>query len=302
MDHDQEQQAIWDEELKAREAGQTTTPALKADEPSPDADVTGTGVTTTAEVPKTKTTDELLTEALNKIDKLSDRQRNVEGHIGGLTRNQNSMRENMTAAASAAAAVRDAPTKAQVTEALADPQEWDALKKDFPEWATATEKFLDARLSHVGKSSAVDVKAIEAMVTERIKGETAAVRQEIISSSLDAVFPGWADDVKTDGFGRWLGSQEAEVKALSESPHVGDAAKMLRLYEEAKRANPTTALLEQRKQKLANAAAAPRGVKTSAVKSPDDMSGQELWDYEARQRDSAGQPGSPTSTIKTHTH
>jgi hypothetical protein len=280
---EQQKQAEWDSVLAETaaktpaEVPQSKVAVETEQNPAPEAAAVGAEAIEPAA--KAKTTDELLTEMLGRFDKLEGRQRNVEGHIGGLTRNQNSMRDTLSAAATAAAATKDAPTKSQVTEAIANPEEWDSLKKDFPEWATATEKFLDARLA---QSRGSDPQAIEAMVSERIKGETAAVRKEIIESSLDAVFPGWVDDVKSDGFGVWLGGQSAEVKALAESSRVGDAARMLRLYDEAKKTSPTTAILEQRKQKLANAAAAPRGVRPAAIKSPSEMNAQELWDFEAK--------------------
>ena len=281
MDATQEQQAVWDSVLAEKK---TDAPA---EGPQQDA-LTVLEPTQTAAVAEpavaTKTTDERLEEALARFEKLEGRQRNVEGHIGGLTRNQNTMRDSMQQAAIAAtSAAKDAPTRSQVSEAIANPAEWDALKKDFPEWATATEKFMDARLLQQ-RGSAPDPQAIEKMVSDRMQGQADAVRREIVESALDASFPGWVDEVKTDAFGNWLGAQSEQVKALSESPRVGDAARMLRLYEEAKQASPNTAILEQRKQKLANAAAAPRGVKPAAVKGPGDMSDTELWDYEARQR------------------
>lgn len=281
MEATQEQQAVWDSVLAEKKSDAPAEGLQQKASTKPEPVQT---VAVAEPVIATKTTDERLEEALARFEKLEGRTRNVEGHIGGLTRNQGQMRDSMQQAAIAAtSAAKDAPTRSQVSEAIANPAEWDALKKDFPEWATATEKFMDARLSQQ-RGSAPDPQAIEQMVSDRIKGQAESVRKEIIESSLDAVFPGWVDEVKTDAFGNWLGAQDAQTRALSESPKVGDAARMLRLYDEAKKASPNTAILEQRKQKLANAAAAPRGVKPTAVKGPDDMSNAELWDYEARQR------------------
>lgn len=281
MEATQEQQAEWDSVLAEKKSDAPAEGLQQKDSTERESTQTA-AVTEPVVVPKT--TDERLEEALARVDKLEGRTRNTEGHIGGLTRNQNTMRDSMQQAAIAAtSAAKDAPTRSQVTEAISNPAEWDALKKDFPEWATATEKFMDSRLSQQ-RSSGPDPQAIDKMVADRIKGQADSVRKEIIESSLDAVFPGWIDEVKTDAFGNWLTAQDAQTRALSESPKVGDAARMLRLYDEAKKASPNTAILEQRKQKLANAAAAPRGVKPAAVKGPGEMNDAELWDYEARQR------------------
>src|SRR5674476_1457225 len=86
----------------------------------------------------------------DKFEKLEVRTRNAEGHIGGLNHQQKLLQENLQAASNKAATqVTSAPTQAQVTEAATNPAEWDALKADFPEWSTATEKFLDAKLSKI---------------------------------------------------------------------------------------------------------------------------------------------------------
>ena len=278
MENAQDQQKIWDE--IAAEKG--NAPAERP-QPEPEAVAEVAPVVAATEEPKTPTTEDQLRDALARVEKLEGRTRNVEGHIGGLTRNQNEIRSTLQAAQAAAAVTKDAPTTGQIKEAIADPEKWGALKSDFPEWADATAEYVDARLSQV--KAGPDIAAIEKLVTERVKGETNAVRQEIISSSLEAVFPGWVEEVNTDQYKAWLSAQPNTTKQLTQSSKVGDAARLLKLYEASKQASPTTQILEQRKQKLAAAVTAPKGVRPSAVKSPDDMTTQELWAYEARQRE-----------------
>jgi hypothetical protein len=277
MENAQDQQKIWDE--VAAEKG--NAPAVRPQiDPSP---VVAEPVIAATEEPKAPTTEDQLREALARVEKLEGRTRNVEGHIGGLTRNQNEIRSTLQAAQAAAAVTKDAPTTGQIKEAIADPEKWSALKTDFPEWADATAEYVDARLAQV--KAGPDIAAIEKIVAERVKGETDAVRREIIDTSLDAVFPGWKGEVQSDAFKAWIALQPDTTKKLTASDSVGDAARLLKLYESAKQASPTTQILEQRKQKLAAAVTAPKGVRPSAVKSPDDMTPQELWAYEARQRE-----------------
>ena len=270
MENAQDSQAVWDEIAAEKD----NAPAEK---PQPVVEV---AVEPEAKAePAKPSTEDLLTQALARVEKLEGRTRNVEGHIGGLTRNQNEFKTGLQAAQSAASKLKDAPSTEQIKQALADPEDWATMKADFPEIAKA----VDARLSQV-REPGMDIKAIEEMVSQRLEGKTAEIQQQIVDASLEAVFPSWKTEVQSDQFRSWIDSQPADVKALAASSQVGDAARLLKLFDGAKSEAPTSQILEKRQQKLAAAAAAPKGVKPSAVKSPDQMTPQELWEYEARQR------------------
>jgi hypothetical protein len=228
--------------------------------------------------------DPFLTEIIAKLEAIEKRQRNVEGHIGGLTSQQKKLHEAMEAARRAAPDA-DAPSKAQVTQAVANPDKWEKLKGEFPEWAEATEDLLGARLAGVQQGPQVDPAEIDRKLEERLKNATKELRQEIVDATLDGVYPGWKEEVNTESFGKWLEAQPTDVKALAESTSVGDAARMLRLYDTHKQNDPSTRITQERKQKLEAAATLPKGVRVPKAKSPDDMSPEELWEYEAQLRD-----------------
>lgn len=219
---------------------------------------------------------------LAEFEKIGARMRNVEGHIGNLNGAQKELKAMLDAGKTAAGDAPQAPSHTEIKQAVSNPAEWDELKKDYPEWATATEKLLDARVN-----SGFDAKAFEANIKEQIKGQTQAVRKEMINDSLDAVFPGWQDEVKTPSFNQWANGQTEAVKALIYSDKIGDAARMLKLYESAKLADPAAQIIAQRQAKLNAATATPKGVRStgSPQKSWDDMSSQERWDYEKRQKE-----------------
>lgn len=266
---DTDQATAWNE-VTAERAG--TAPVAPAETPVP--------VPAVVEAPATDPLAAIQAQIAEFEAKMSGRLRNVEGHIGNLNGTQKELKTLMDASKTAATQVGDAPTQTEIKQAAANPQAWDDLKEDYPEWATATEALLDSRLKN-----SFDAKAFEADIKEQMRGETAAVRQEIIESSLAAVFPGWKDDVQSAGFKTWSTAQSDEVKALIYSDKVGDAAKMLKLYEVAKQSNPANAIIEQRKATLAAATTTPKGVRTtSAQKAWEDMSSDERWDYEKRQR------------------
>lgn len=215
--------------------------------------------------------------------KYAEKFRKLEGQFGNVNGETQRLKAELEAA-KAAAKSTDGPSNSEIKEAITNPQEWDDLKSKYPEWATAHEKLLDARIA-----ANFDAKAFEAAIKRDIQGQTEAVRKEIIDSALDAVYPGWKAEVNTDGFKQWFEGQSDEVKALTNSPSVGDAAKMLRLYEASKQSNPANQITEQRKATLAAAAGAPKGVRsTTPQKSVSDMTPAELWEYEKRQRTKRG--------------
>lgn len=218
-------------------------------------------------------------EKLAELDKLKDRVRNAEGHIGNLHGSQKQMREFMDASRQATQATGGGPTQSAIRAAAQDPQEWANLKRQFPDWALATEKFFESRMPQF------DSAAFERSIQERIKGETESVRKEIIETALEAVSPGWKAECKTEGFKRWYASQSKEVQAMGASRNIGDAARMLRLYETSKQDNPAQRLQDQRKQTLQAATSTIKGRAAPTVtKTWDSMTPSERWEYEKRRR------------------
>lgn len=276
--NEQSPEAIWNE-VAAERTGDTPAPVktpAPAQEPVPAPAAIETPV---VEEAKPDPLAEIATQLKDLQEKFNSRMRNVEGHIGNLNGTQKEMKTLMEASKAAATQVSDAPTQAEMKGAVGT-TEWDELKEQYPEWAKATESLVIAN-----RGQSFDAKAFEATIKDQVRGETEAVRREIIDVALDAVFPGWKTEVQSDGFKAWAGAQPDAVKALMQSDQVGDAAKMLKLYDAARQVDPAAQIVEARKQKLAAAVGAPKGVQTPNVtKSWSDMSEQERWEYEKRQR------------------
>ena len=286
MDKEQENQKIWDE-VAAERNSETTSPVATPDKvitPEPEAPAQ---VAEKPVEPAKPTTEELLAQALARVEKLEGRTRNVEGHIGGLNHQQKTLQETFNAAQVAAQEVKDAPSQAQVKAAIANPEQWEDLKKDFPEWSEATEKYMDSKLA--GIKAGADVETVNRMVADAVDSATQKITKEveakIVDKSLQAVFPGWKNDVNSDVFGKWLEGQTPDVQQLKFSSEVEDAARMLSLFRDAQKSNPAQQILNQRKQKLEAAVAAPRGTRPAPTKTPEQMSPEELWNHEAKLRE-----------------
>lgn len=215
-------------------------------------------------------------------NRFSDRLRKAEGHIGNLNGVQMDLRAQLEASKAAANQVSDAPTQAQIKAASADPEKWANLKSQYQDWAEATEEIIDSRIS-----KSFDAKAFEANLRQEMKGQTDAIKKEIINASLDTLSPGWRDESTGQANQQildWVSGQPQEVKNLALSDHVKDAATLLKLYHESKQSNPTNQITEQRKANLAAATSAPKGKAPAIQKSFNDMTDAEKWDYEAKRR------------------
>lgn len=154
------------------------------------------------------------------------------------------------------------------------------LRSEFPELAALVEKGQKRILERNRVGGAPDPAAIEKLVNERL----APLHSQQIDVSLDAVVGGdWKAEVASEQFGEWLNGQPDDIKALSESSNVRDAARMLRLYQVAKSAPPPvepkapasapaaptfTAAMRRRSQLAA--AVNPRGVPALPQATTDD--------------------------------
>lgn len=216
-------------------------------------------------------------EIMGRLDKFQASHDKLAGNLGRLQQSQEEVRATLAAAQTATKSVQNAPTNAQVKEAMSDPEEWARLKASYPEWATATEKLIDARLAHVG-GKAVDQAEIDRIVADRVAGQTATVRTEMIDSHLDSIVDGdWRAEVATEAFGKWMEGQSDAVKALGESSKITDAAKILRMYGASKKtvtsAQPIVPSPSARQKRL-EAAVVPKGSggHGSAPNEKDEMS------------------------------
>lgn len=204
----------------------------------------------------TKAAEPTLAQLWSRLDVFEASQNKLAGHIGGLTRTQKEIQTAMATAKTAAKSGMDAPTQGEIKDAKQSPAEWEALKADFPEWAVAIEKMLDHRAP-----PAFDQEAFKADLYQKMEGESKATQDRIVNSALNAVSPGWQQEVQSDPFKAWHAAQTDEIKGLAASDDVGDAARMLKLYEASKSApvaQAAKAAPSAREKRLA-AAVTPRG-------------------------------------------
>ncbi len=181
------------------------------------------------------------------------------------------------------------PTQTQVAVAAKDPEKWESLKKDFPEWGDAISEFVETRLGSlkVGSPEGLPPEEVERLVAQRTEASAAEIEKRFNEALVTVRHPTWKNDVNTDEFGKWFAGQPSELRALANSKDGTDAIRVLDLFY-ADKAKPATVVKDERKQRQAAAAGAHRPAASGVTaKRVEDMSPQELWNYEARRRTQA---------------
>lgn len=171
---------------------------------------------------------------LGTLDTLSQDLKRTSGRVAVI-------QGELATAKATAKTMENAPSAAQIEAAAKDPEEWAELKKEFPEWTTATEGYIKQALAaeradllkHIPKSEPVDVEGLRRDVSV-IVGD--AVQRGRQLARVDQKYPNWEKDVHapdgrfTPEFAVWMEKQAPDVKALADSVKADDAIKMLDMY------------------------------------------------------------------------
>jgi hypothetical protein len=180
-------------------------------------------------------------------------------------------------------APQDAPSQGQIVNAAKNPEKWEQLKEDFPEWAGAMEEYVASKLGSVQPQQGLDPQQVAAFVQQQVDQTKAEMRQAIEEARVDGKYENWKDIVNTLEFTQWFTVQPPEIRSLANSDSARDAIRMLDMFHETKKRSASD-IKQERGQRLA-AAATTRPGQTPPPKSLDDMSPEELWNYEAAKRE-----------------
>ena len=180
-------------------------------------------------------------------------------------------------------APQEAPSQGQIVNAAKNPEKWEQLKEDFPEWAGAMEEYVASKLGSVQPQQGLDPQQVAAFVQQQVDQTKVEMRQAIEEARVDGKYENWKDTVNTLEFTQWITVQPPDVRSLANSDSARDAIRMLDMFHETKKRSASD-IRQERGQRLA-AAATTRPGQTPPPKSLDDMSPEELWNYEAAKRE-----------------
>lgn len=270
----EEAKKVWDEEAKGS-TEDLDNPALQT-EPEPEPEP--------APEPEPKDPFQgLPPELLAKIDDLQKANEDLKNHVRaaeGRVAAWQREREEQKRLSQAAA-----PTQTDIAKATANPEKWDQLKQDFPEWAEAMEEYVGFKIGQPSQSVSED--QLNRLLEERTEKIRSEALEAIEYAKLETKHEDWRETINSDEFVAWIGAQPVDVYSLIDSPKAADAVKVISLFKASKAPAPTTTVAEiknQRKATLSNAVVTKPG-ESSKSKTLDSMTPEELWNYEARQRE-----------------
>lgn len=285
-------QELWNEEANKLDAGDET-PAAEPQAAAPEVDNTPPQEEPVAEAPQqAEPADPLaglpeeVKAALAKINQLEQANAQLLHHVKTAEGRVAAMQREFQQARQAATTVapEQAPTQGQMAAAVKNPEKWEQLKQDFPEWAGAMEEKLAAELSRFKPQQAgLTPEQVAGYVQQQVAQTKAEMTRTIEEARIEGKYENWRETVNTPEFMAWFAQQPQDVRSLADSTAARDAIRMLDMFQQAK-VRPAAEVKQERGARLA-AAATVRPGQTPPPKTMDDLSPEELWNYEAKRRE-----------------
>lgn len=226
----------------------------------------------------------VIREKLAKIDELAQANaqllhhvKTTEGRVAAMQREAQQARQAATQVAP-----QDAPTQTAIASAAKNPEKWEQLKQDFPEWAGAMEEYVASKMGGQ-QQQGLTPEQVAGYVQQQVAQTRAEMGRLLEEARIEGKHENWRDTVNTTDFAQWFAVQSPETRALADSSAAKDAIKMLDLFNASKSVSATD-IRQERGARLA-AAATTRTGQTPPPKTLGDMSPEELWNYEAKKRE-----------------
>jgi hypothetical protein len=290
-----EPQAEWDSVTAERASETPAEPAAEAFKDAPAEESVATPEVAAVVEPEPAPADPLealppaVRERLAKMDRLEQQlmqqSNDMKSAIGRVAHIQ---KELDAAKHAASVAGKNAPSQAQIAVASKNPDKWDAMKADFPDWGDAIDELLNHRLAGLQQPAAanIDPAQVAQEMSQQVDALREESRKEIEEYKVELKHgDDWKAKINTQEFSAWFTAQDASTKELAASPKGSDAVKLLDMFDKAA-AKPVTEVKNERTSRL-QAAATQRPGQAPPPKTEDDMSPEELWAYMAKQRKSA---------------
>lgn len=198
----------------------------------------------------------------------------TEGRVAAMQREAQQARQ---------AAMQDAPTQTAISSAAKNPEKWEQLKQDFPEWAGAMEEYVASKIGMPSQQQSLSPEAVAQFVQQEVANTKAEMGRLMEEARIEGKYENWRETINTTEFAQWFTVQNPQTRALADSPIAKDAIKMLDLFSAAQTRSAGD-IKQERGARLA-AAATTRTGQTPPPKTLGDMSPAELWNYEAKKRE-----------------
>ena len=196
----------------------------------------------------------------------------AEGRMAAMQQEANQARQ---------AATQEAPSQTAIVSAAKNPEKWEQLKQDFPEWAGAMEEFVASKIGN--QQQGLTPQQVAGYVQQQVAQTKAEMGRLMEEARIEGKYENWRDTVNTTEFAQWFTVQSPNTRALADSATARDAIRMLDMFSSSRSVSATD-IKQERGARLA-AAATTRTGQTPPPKTLGDMSPTEMWNYEAKKRE-----------------
>jgi hypothetical protein len=148
----------------------------------------------------------------------------TEGRVAAMQREAQQARQ---------AAMQEAPTQTAIASAAKNPEKWEQLKQDFPEWAGAMEEYVASKLGVSSQQQSLSPEAVAQFVQQEVANTKAEMGRLMEEARIEGKYENWRDTINTTEFAQWFTVQTPETRALADSPAAKDAIRMLDLFSTA---------------------------------------------------------------------
>lgn len=136
----------------------------------------------------------------------------------------------------AATQEKEAPSKQDIADAMANDEDWQQFSEEYPEIAKIIDKRMDATNKHVNEVMESQSQKIDDTlrpVVEKAQGDA----MEELYGEVAKEYPTWQDAVKEQAYGDWITQQPPGVQNLADSDDPRDASTLLGMYDTYRVAN-----------------------------------------------------------------
>lgn len=221
---------------------------------------------------------EKISSQLESLSAIESRLKQTERRIG-------SMQNEMSGAKKVAAEAKvESPTKEQMAEAAKTESEWDELKEDFPEWASAIEAKLAANSTEIvkGLPNTEKINSDMAGMTTKLS----EMSTEIQKNKISFKHPGWKAIIDSKEYAAWIAGQPEDIRSKTKSLEAEDAIVVLDKFEVDRPKKSPAAIAADRKKRLKESTVVAGQKTVNTSKSSEDMTDEEyrrkvskeIWD------------------------
>lgn len=217
----QSAEEIWQQEAAKLEAGDTPAPEVVPEVAAPSEEEVPQAEPEPEPQPEVSDPLDGLPDAvkakLAEIDELKKANAQLLHHVKSTEGRVAAMQREAQIARQAAKAADDAPTSGQIAAASKNPEKWEALKQDFPEWSEAMEEYVSAKLATQPRTeSAVSAQQIAGYVQQQVAQTRAEMQKAFEESRVEDRHGDWKQTVQTQEFVSWFQMQSPKcVRWLS---------------------------------------------------------------------------------------